>query len=163
MFDCPANRKTRVTSSASAGRVWIVLHTTTTANSRIGRLKFMRMSTTCVKLPAPNSRESHAGSSIATNLLNPGLPGGVRIGRVSQSFPQPHHQCACKDESADLGELGPGHISGTLAASPQHTIPEFLERCSELLQAIIVAGDRVVLTPPPKHTSKPSRTWQTVP
>lgn len=52
-------------------------------------------------------------------------------------------------------ELRPGHPTATLTASPQHVKPEFLERRPELLQTLRVAGDRVVVAPPPKHTQYP--------
>ena len=52
-------------------------------------------------------------------------------------------------------KLQPSHPAATLTASPQHAKPEFLERRSELLQTRRVAGDRVIVAPPPKHTQYP--------
>ena len=45
-----------------------------------------------------------------------------------------------KPAATELGKLRPDHTPGALAASPQHAIPEFLERCSSRTTGITVCA-----------------------
>ena len=55
--------------------------------------------------------------------------------------------------AAEFRELVPGQSATALAAATQRTEPHVYERIPELLQAFIIAGDSIILTPAPKHGS----------
>lgn len=54
-----------------------------------------------------------------------------------------------------LRELYPSQIASALAAETQRAEPLDLNRIAELLQAGIVAGDSIILTPAAKHALQP--------